>query len=160
MNILENDIVKINRLAEAAASVISEAPVLTEAEKPLAKDEMRLEVDDRGRGSLDSGLFPQKGKGNVFNDIMSDGPMAFLQSVILSSDYRKVDQMEKAIAKLEKEGLYNEYTDEKIDAEEQAYVPKSLKIKKDGGFTVYTFKLKPKFTKNVVMKNIFAPDLN
>ena len=68
--------------------------------------------------------------------------------------------MEKAIAKLEKEGLTNDDGGEEVKAEEQAYVPKSLKIKKDGGFTVYTFKLKPKFTKNVVMKNIFAPDLN
>jgi len=156
MNILENDIVKINRLAEAAASVISEAPVPTEAEKPLAKDEMRLEVDDRGRGSLDSGLFPQKEKGNVFNDIMSDGPMAFLQSVILSSDYKKVDQMEKAIAKLEKEGLTNDDGGEEVEAEEQAYVPKSLKMKQEGNYKVYTFKIKSKFANKKIVDSIYV----
>lgn len=134
---------------------------VTEAAKPLAKDEMRLSVDDRdGLGFLDYGLFPQKGDGgNVtdgeVNSIMSDGPMAFLQSVILSSDYTKVDQMEKAIAKLEKEGLTNDDGGEEVLAQEQAYVPKSLKMKQEGDYKVYTFKIKSKFANKKILDNLY-----
>jgi hypothetical protein len=145
---------KLKSLSEAIQTV-------TEASKPLAKDEMRLEVDDRdGFGFLDSGLFSQKGKGNVFdgkvNDIMSDGPMAFLQSVILSSDYTKVDKMEKAIAQLEKEGLTNDDGGEEVEAEEQAYVPKSLKMKQEGDYKVYTFKIKSKFANKKILDSIYT----
>ena len=94
------------------------------------------------------------------NDIESYGPMGFIAKVLFSEEYTKVDQMEKAIAKLEKEGLTNDDGDEEVEAEEQAYVPKSLKIKQDGSFKIYSFKLKPKFSKKVVLNNLFAPDLN
>jgi hypothetical protein len=140
---------KLKSLSEAVQTV-TEAPSSNEMSISVEDDSGWAEFNYAGKTVIESHA----------NDIMSDGPMAFLQSVILSSDYTKVDKMEKAIAKLEKEGLTNDDGGEEVKAEEQAYVPKSLKIKKDGGFTVYTFKLKPKFTKNVVMKNIFAPDLN
>lgn len=148
---------KLKRLSEAVQAV-------TEASKPLAKDEMRLSFDDRdGLGFLDYGSFlpyiDRKKGGNVFdgkvNSIMSDGPMAFLQSVILSSDYRKVDQMEKAIAKLEKEGLTNDDGGEEVKAEEQAYVPKSLKMKQGGDYKVYTFKIKSKFANKKILDNLY-----
>jgi len=140
---------KLKSLSEAVQAV-TEAPTSNEMSISVDDDSTWAEFNYAGKTVIESNA----------NDVESYGPMAFIANVLFSPEYTKVDKMEKAIAKLEKEGLYNEYSDEKIDAEEQAYVPKSLKIKKDGGFTVYTFKLKPKFTKNVVMKNIFAPDLN
>jgi hypothetical protein len=81
MNILENDIVKINRLAEAAASVISKVSPLTEAVKPIAKNEMKIELD-----MDDSGGFTQIYSG-LDNDadiygrhdvIYSSGPLSFI----------------------------------------------------------------------------------
>ena len=154
MNILENDIVKINRLAEAAASVISEAP-----EKKLASNEMRIDIDWNSEYTeISSGL----NKSKIFQDlgdmVSFYGPLSFINVIRNVTTFKSIAQKEKAIAQLETKGL--DIDGDEYEAEEQAYLPKSLSIKKEGDYTVYRFKIKPNFTKTSVLKNIDITENN
>jgi hypothetical protein len=142
MNILENDIVKINRLAGAAASVISGVSPLTEAVKPLAKNEMRIEIDTDdtlGFTQIYSGLNKNKDIYGSQNVIYSSGPLSFIDIIRDDFKFKKDDKKEQAIAKLKKE---------------QAYVPGSLKISERGKYKVYDFKIKDTFLEPSLLNNI------
>lgn len=142
---------KIKSLSEAVQNV-------TEASKGLAANEMSVSFDDRdGFVFIETGLLSQKEPGNIFygfpDEVSSDGPLSFVKGVIMDPlNFKTVEKMEKAIAKLEKEGL--EIDGNEWDAEEQAYLPKSMKIKQVGDSKVFLFKLKPKFANKKVLKYI------
>ncbi len=142
MNILENDIVKINRLAEAAASVIFEVSPLTEEVKPLAKNQMRIELDmddTEGFTQIYSGLDNDADIYGSQRVIYSSGPLSFIDIIRDDFKFKTDDKKEQAIVKLKKE---------------QAYVPGSLKITRKGTYKIYNFKIKDKFLEPSLLKNI------
>ena len=142
MSIIESPTVKINRLAETVASVISEVSPLTEAEKPLAKNQMKIEIDTddtEGFTQIYSGLDNDADIYGSQDVIYSSGPLSFVDIIRHDIKFKTVDQKETAIAKLKKE---------------QAYVPGSLKITKKGTYKIYNFKIKDKFVEPSLLKNI------
>lgn len=150
MNVTE--VKSIHKLAEVVSSVLAE-----EAGPRLASNEMRIEIDWNSEYTvISSGLK----KSNIFEDIGDmvsfDGPLSFIDVVRNVTKYKSVAQKEKAIARLETKGL--DIDGDLYEAEEQAYLPNSLSIKKEGDYTVYSFKLKPKFAKTSVLKNIRIAD--
>jgi hypothetical protein len=149
MNDIESPTVKINRLAAAVASVISEA-----SEKKLASNEMRIEIDTgdtEGSTQVYSGLTNKGIYGSQYA-IYFSGPLSFVDLIRYDRKFKTVDQKEKAIAKLETTGL--DIDGDEYDAEEQAYLPGSLKISKKGEYKIYDFKIKSKFAKASVLKKI------
>ena len=145
MNPLETK--KIHSIAEAVSAVINE-------EKQIGRDEIRFAIDwNTAFTEITSGLK----KGFIFQDMLDmvsfEGPLAFIDVIKNVTEFETVGQKDKAIAQIEKNGL--EYEGEVIEKSEQAYVPKSLKVKKEGDYTAYYFKLKPNFAKLPVLnKNI------
>jgi len=142
MNILENTTDKLNRLAEAVASVISKAHPLTEKSKNLAKDEMSLEIDTddtEGFTQIFSALNKNKDIYGLQDAIYFSGPLSFIEIIRDDIKFKTDDKKEQAIAKLRKE---------------QAYVPGSLKISERGKYKVYDFKIKDTFLEPSLLNNI------